>query len=99
MYSADLSAMFDLVRPGIFVKKALQVIPEEHHDLIHLVHDFITGPKAYVELNTSVSTIFELPLGCPQGSTLGPKVFNIYCHDLIDNITEGSLISYADDSY
>jgi len=41
----------------------------------------------------------EFPVGSPQGSTLGPKIFNIYCHDLINHIEKGTLISYADDSF
>lgn len=45
-----------------------------------------------------MSTSVLFTAGCPQGSTLGPKVFNIYCHDLIDNI-EGHLTLYVDDSY
>ncbi len=42
--------------------------------------------------------MFKFPAGCPQGSTLGPKVFNIYCNDLHE-VVDGHLISYADDSY
>ena len=97
VYSTDLSAAFDLIRPGLFVEKARQVIPDE--GLISLMYEFITDRKAYVEIGHSTSTTFSFPAGCPQGSTLGPKVFNIYCNDLYEHITDGKLISYADDSY
>ncbi len=96
VYSMDLSAAFDLVRPGIFVKKAMRVI--EDVGLVKLMHEFITNRKAYVELEDQSSFVFELKAGTPQGSTLGPKIFNIYCNDLHDHI-DGHLISYADDSY
>ncbi len=96
VYSMDLSAAFDLIRPGMFVKKALEVIPDS--GLVWLMRDFITDRRAYVEVGANASTTFKLPVGCPQGSTLGPKVFSIYCHDLVKHVP-GTLITYADDSY
>jgi hypothetical protein len=97
VYSVDLSAAFDLIRPGIFVKKALKVIPD--HNIVHFMHDFITERKGFVEINQWCSETLQFKVGCPQGSTLGPKVFNIYCSDLIESITFGKLVSFADDSY
>jgi hypothetical protein len=97
IYSMDLSAAFDLIRPEIFVDKALKVIPSE--GLVHLIHDFITDRKGYVEIGQSSSQMKRFESGCPQGSTLGPKVFNIYCNDLYNSVGEGYLVSYADDSY
>lgn len=97
MYSTDLSAAFDLIRPGIFVSKARKVIPDE--GIIGLMYDFITDRKAYVEIGQHNSSVFRFQAGCPQGSTLGPKIFNTYCNDLHRCITDGFLTSYADDSY
>ncbi len=62
------------------------------------MHDFITERKAFVEVGDATSSTFSLEVGCPQGSTLGPKVFNIYCNDLHEHV-DGYLVSYADDSY
>ncbi len=98
IYSMDLSAAFDLIRPGIFITKALQTFPDR--GIIHLVHDFITNRKAYVDTGQGVSSVFKFSAGCPQGSTLGPKVFNIYCNDLLQAVKDyGFLVTYADDSY
>jgi hypothetical protein len=97
IYSADLSAAFDLVRPGIFIKKALQVI--EDPGLVCLIHEFLKDRKAFVEIGQSTSTTIRFRAGCPQGSTLGPKVFNIYCRDLVDHLPNATLVTYADDSY
>jgi hypothetical protein len=49
VYSMDLSAAFDLIRPGTFVRKALKIIPESR--LVSLMYDFITELHAYVKIN------------------------------------------------
>lgn len=71
----DLSAALDLIRPGLFAKKTKCVIEDE--GIVGLLMDFITDRKAYVKLGESTSRMISLPVGCPQGSTLGPKIFNI----------------------
>jgi len=40
MYSMDLTAALDLIRPGIFAKKALKVVPDA--GLVWLMYNFIT---------------------------------------------------------
>ncbi len=94
----DLSAAFELIRPGIFASKAKKILRND--SLAYLVQDFITDRKAFVETGSGVSSFFKFSAGCPQGSTLGPKVFNLYCYNLIDVIGDkGFLVTYADDSY
>jgi len=44
------------------------------------------------------STRFRMDVGCAQGSTLGPKIFNIYVSELSSQLSS-KIISYADDSY
>lgn len=98
VYSMDLSAAFDLIRPGIFVNKAMKVISDE--GIVWLILEFIKNRKAFVELDGETSSTIEMSVGCPQGSTLGPKIFNIYCNDLHTCFDERTaLVSYADDSY
>jgi hypothetical protein len=85
------------LRPGIFVSKAQSVMED---GLVNLMHEFIINRTAYIEVEGHTSCSFGLPVGCPQGSTLGPKVFNIYCRDLADQFGDhSSITSYADDSY
>ncbi len=97
VYSMDLSAAFDLIRPGVFAKKARQIIKDD--GIVNLLLDFISDRRAYVEIGLATSPQVHFPVGCPQGSTLGPKIFSLYCHDLCDAVEDGFVVTYADDSY
>ena len=50
-----------------------------------------------VKLNSAVSEWLEVRRGCPQGSSFGPLLWNIFQNDMTDLIGEASLSMYADD--
>ncbi len=64
MYSVDLSAAFDLIRPGIFVSKAKKKID---NGLVNLINEFLTERSACVEFNGSILCSFKMDVGSPQG--------------------------------
>jgi len=53
-----------------------------------------------VDVNGKKSQLKSIDRGCPQGSVLGPVLFNLYTGTIKNNLpNEAFLTSYADDSY
>jgi len=96
-YSLDLSAAFDMLRPDTFVRLLNNKIPD---DLLCILDEFLTDRKFYVEINGKASQQKSIDRGCPQGSVLGPVLFNLYTGTIKDKLPlDVHLTSYADDSY
>ncbi len=51
-----------------------------------------------VKLNIFTSKKANIDFGVPQGSILGQILFNIYLNDMVEYITENTLVQYSDDT-
>jgi len=61
---------------------------------------FLSQRKFFVEIEGKSSEIKEIDRGCPQGSVLGPVLFNLYTGMVKDSLPLcAKITSYADDSY
>jgi len=99
IYSVDLSAAFDMLRKNTLVAelKDSGLVP---HTIIRAIDDFLADRKCVVEVDGVESKQFDVPMGCVQGSVLGPKLFNLYTRLIPLKLTPSALITtYADDSY
>jgi hypothetical protein len=94
MYSLDLSAAFDLLRPGTFHHN-VNISPE----LMNIIMDFLSNRSFKVKVEGKFSEKHDLAVGCVQGSILGPKLFGIYCNGITNVLQDSKIITYADDSY
>lgn len=65
---------------------------------LEFLKSYLSNRKQCVAINNNFSSLMNLNAGVPQGSILGPQLFNLYIND-IGNIAEKSqLIVYADDT-
>lgn len=97
IYSADLTAAFDLLRK----EKLVEVMLEKNIPmyLINTIHSYLEERMGYVQIEEARSCVEEIRAGCVQGSILGPLLFNLYMNKLEDIISPLKLVGYADDSY
>ena len=91
----DLSKAFDTINNDLLIAK-LHVYGFSNESL-KLIKSYLTNRWQRTKLNTGFSTWTEILLGVPQGSVLGPLLFNIYINDLFF-LTENTVCNYADET-
>ena len=92
---ADFSRAFDTVDFAVIIKK-LHIIGFLHSSL-NWILNYLTGRKQLVQVNDRQSKLADILFGVPQGSILGPMLFNLYVNDL-QNCFTCSCFQYADDT-
>ena len=65
--------------------------------LIKFIASYLNGMHLRVQINNIKSTKTPIQAGVPQGSVLGPKLFNVYLND-IPTFTRTKLALFADDT-
>ena len=68
------------------------------YEPLKLINIYFTDRKHRTKINSSYSSFSDLLIGVPQGSILGPLLFNIYITDLFLFLDDDNIASYADDT-
>ena len=75
----DLSNAFDC--PAHDLLTAKMAAYGFDYKATQLIHSYLTNRRGRVRINSNYSTWSEIITGVPQGSILGPLVFNVYLSD------------------
>jgi hypothetical protein len=97
LYTIDMSAAFDMLRPDLLDSKIKQMPMV----LRRMIWEFLGQRRAFVSVGGENSEVFKIPVGVPQGSVLGPRLFSLYTNGLSEMVKQhgADIVVYADDSY
>ena len=92
----DLSKVFDSLCHSILLENlAYYGVQNKAKDLIE---SYLSNRKQFVQIGEIVSQVKPISMGVPQGSVIGPLLFNIVINDIIKSSSKFSFILYADDT-
>lgn len=91
----DYSKAFDTIDHRILLQKLAALNFDK--STIKILSSYLANRKQFVQIDDKTSFHFPICFGVPQGSILGPVLFNIYVTELPTNIQSES-IQYADDT-
>jgi hypothetical protein len=99
LVSLDLSAAFDTVDHQIMAD-VLRICFGVSDNALEWITSYLRDRKLRVNIRDSQSEVKCFNFSVPQGSCLGPILFNMYCSTIPNCIEDGqSLGGYADDHY
>ena len=92
----DLSKAFDCMSHDLLIAK---ISAYGFDDLsTRLLKSYLSNRKQRTKIGKELSEWLKISDGVPQGSILGPLLFNIYISDLFFIIVETKVANYADDT-
>ena len=93
--STDMSTAFDSLCHNLVIKK-LKAYGFTNQSL-DLIRSFLNDRYSRVKLGSIRSEWSKMSRGCPQGSSFGPLLWNLFQNDMTMLVKDTNLFMYADD--
>lgn len=91
----DYSKAFDKISHNLLIIKLEEV--GIHGDLLRWISSYLRDRSQAVAIRGFCSTFVPVTSGVPQGSHLGPLLFNVFVNDIRYIFKHSSILLYADD--
>lgn len=91
----DFSKAFDTVCHRILLKKLSEM--GLHSSILRWIGSYLGDREQYVKIGSCRSCLFPVKSGVPQGSHLGPLLFNLFINDIANIFRYSRCLLYADD--
>ena len=92
----DLSKAFDCLSHGLLLAKLHAYGFDK--SALKFILNYLSERSQRTKVNEKYSTWRKLTYGVPQGSILGPLLFNLFMNDIFYFVNDSKLANYADDT-
>ena len=92
----DLSKAYDCLLHDLLIAKL--VAYGLGYNSLRFFYSYLSNRSQRVSINSSVSDWLAILLGVPQGSILGPILFNIFINYLLFSNLESDICNFAEDN-